>query len=361
MMTTLYNFGSGPSTIPESVLTEIQSELKDWQGLGVSLLEVGHRTPEYIQLMEDMEADFRTLAKIPSQYHVLFLGSAARTQFAMIPMNLLDVGEQAAYIISGLWSSLAYEEACKLKEAYCVARLEAPYQTPLNDISTQLKNGTAYLYYTPNETISGVRFPEPPVSQRCPLVADMTSCLLAEPLDIKSFGLIFAGAQKNLGAVGLTVVIVHDELLQKSPSTPLATMLDYRVHAQHHSMYATPPMFSCYVASKMIKWMLAQGGLEHLYAQNCQKSRLLYDCIDTLPLYQCDIAPISRSRINVCFSLTRSDLNDKFLSCAKEQGLYALKGHRLSGGIRASLYNAMPVDGVNALIEFMEEFAEQYG
>lgn len=352
-----YNFGAGPAALPESILLEAQTELIDWQGQGMSILETGHRTPEFQQLMQEAEADLRELLAIPENYHVLFLGGAARTQFAMVPMNLIPAGQRAGYLISGVWSSLAYDEARKLKSAYCIASSgNKGFKHTPNPLNWQLRDNTAYVYYTPNETINGIRFAEIPSTGDIPLIADMTSCLLSEPIDISKFGLIFAGAQKNIAPAGLTVVIVREDLLESLSGTPIPTMLDYRTHAMHKSLYATPPVFNCYMAAKMFKWIKKQGGVQALYQINCEKAAKLYHFIDSSSFYQCQIKGSSRSLMNICFSLANPELETEFLAQADLRGLHALKGHRLVGGLRASLYNAMPMEGVDALIAFMQDF-----
>lgn len=358
-----YNFGAGPATLPESVLREAQAELLDWQGLGVSILEIGHRTKQFKQLLEDAEADLRALLQIPDDYHVLFLSGAARSQFAMIPMNLLKKGQTAAYLISGVWSKMAYQEACKLTSAYCIASSEKNgvfRTTPAFDPNA-LADNTAYLYYTPNETINGVRFAQTPKANGVPLIADMTSCLLSEPITVADYGLIFAGAQKNIAPAGMTIVIIQKDFIESLERLVLPTMFDYRTHIIHHSLYATPPVFNCYIAAKMFKWIQAQGGVDALYALNCDKAKQLYDYIDHGSFYSCCVEKHARSRMNVCFSLSNPSLEDIFLIQAEQQGLYALKGHRLVGGIRASLYNAMPMAGVHQLIDFMEDFSNEFG
>lgn len=353
-----YNFGAGPATLPESILLDAQAELLDWQGQGMSILEVGHRTEEFQQLMQEAEADLRELLAIPEQYHVLFLGGAARTQFAMVPMNLLSHEQHAGYLISGIWSSQAYDECKKLKSAYCIASSEQDgFKRTPDSVNWQLRDNTAYVYYTPNETINGVGFTDRPDFGTIPLIADMTSCLLSEPVDISKFGLIFAGAQKNIAPAGLTVVIVRADLLEKLSATPIPTMMDYRVHALNKSLYATPPVFNCYMAAKMFKWIKAQGGVQALSQINRKKAAKLYDFIDASPFYSCPVDKHSRSIMNICFSLSKPEREDAFLNEARAHGLCALKGHRMVGGLRASLYNAMPMAGVDALIAFMQDFA----
>ncbi|KTD22349.1 phosphoserine aminotransferase [Legionella londiniensis] len=348
--------------LPESLLKEAQEELLDWRGQGASILEIGHRSDEFKQLMREAETDLRILLNIPENYHVLFLGGAARTQFAMIPMNLLANDKKAGYIISGVWSSLAYEEAQKCSgQAYCVASSSPQnFFTLPSPADWIIQDDTAYLYYTPNETINGVQFHEKPDAGGIPLVADMTSCLLSEPINVSDYGLIFAGAQKNIAIAGLTIVIIDSALLEKKTSHPIPTMLDYRVHAQNHSLYATPPVFNCYLAAKMFQWVKTQGGIRELYRKNRLKADKLYQFIDTSTFYECKVQKNARSIMNVCFSLVRKDLEDLFLQQARKNGLIALKGHRITGGLRASIYNAMPMDGVDSLIEFMQCFAEEH-
>jgi phosphoserine aminotransferase len=341
-----YYFGAGPAALPDVILREAQAEFLDWRGLGLSVLEIGHRTEEFTTLLFDAEADLRDLLDIPANYHVLFLGGAARTQFSMVPMNLLAPGKQAGYLISGLWSRLAYEEAKRLGTAYVI-----PSETIL-----QYEENTAYVYYTPNETVDGVYYSDIPDVGNIPLIADMTSCLLTEPVDVRQFGLIFAGAQKNIAPAGLTLVIVRDDLLKICPKQVVPTMLDYRVHAAHRSLYATPPVFQCDMAARMLRWIKAQGGLQVLYQLGCEKAAKLYAYIDASSEYVCSIKPNLRSRINVCFTLKDETQELGFLRAAERRNLRGLKGHRLRGGLRASLYNAMPMAGVDALIGLMDDF-----
>lgn len=358
-----YNFGAGPAALPESVLQEVQAELLDWQGLGISILEIGHRTVEFKQLLHDAQLDLRELLNIPDNYHVLFLSGAARAQFSMIPMNVVKHGQKAAYLISGVWSKMAYQEACRLTSAYCIASSEKDglFQTTPQFDHNNIIDNTAYLYYTPNETINGVRFAQTPKINPLPLIADMTSCLLSEPITITDYGLIFAGAQKNIANAGMTIVIIKADLIDTLEQLMLPTMFDYKTHISHGSLYATPPVFNCYIAAKMFQWIKKQGGVDALYSINCDKAKKLYDYIDNSSFYTCFIEKNARSLMNICFSLPTQALEDSFLTQATLQGLYALKGHRLVGGIRASLYNAMPMAGVHRLIDFMQDFANEFG
>lgn len=356
-----YNFSAGPAMLPEEILLEAQAELLNWQNRGMSVMEVGHRTEACQNLMQEAEEGLRALIKIPDHYRVLFLGGAARTQFSMIPMNCLSSGEQGAYWISGVWSSLAYEEASRLSQAYCLAQLpEKGNDQPLDPATLNVRDNTGYLYYTPNETIDGIRTPTPPVFEGIPMIADMTSCLLTEPVNISEFGLIFAGAQKNIANAGLTIVIVREDLLEKQPVGPIPTMQDYRVHAKHHSLYATPPVFNCYLASKMFHWIKKQGGVDAVYEQNCKKAEKLYQFIDDTSFYTCSVVPAVRSIVNICFTMNSPNLEEQFIHQANRRGLLGLKGHRAIGGLRASLYNSMPMSGVQSLIEFMHEFSKEH-
>lgn len=361
MPSTVYHFGAGPAKLPTAVLKEAQAELMSWQGLGYSVLEAGHRNAPFQQLLNEATADLIELLAIPAGYHVLFLGGAARAQFAAIPLNLLSAEQQGAYLVSGVWSAMAYQEALNVATAYCLASSEAKaFQVLPDSDSLIIKPNTAYVYYTPNETINGVQFKHVPLFSDVPLIADMTSCLLTEPINVADYGLIFAGGQKNFSAAGLTVVIVHQTLLDKVPEMILPTMMDYRVHAAHHSLYATPPVFNCYLAAKVFKWMKAQGGVHAFYQMNQQKAALLYQYIDDSSFYQTKVDKQARSIINVCFHLSQPHLEKKFIDDAASQGLLFLAGHRLAGGLRASLYNAMPIEGVEALIHFMHTFARAH-
>ncbi|MBA2711061.1 MAG: 3-phosphoserine/phosphohydroxythreonine transaminase [Tatlockia sp.] len=360
-MTRGFNFGAGPSMLPDSILTEVQNELLDWQHLGMSVLEIGHRSAPFTDMMQETEHLLRELLAIPNNYHVLFLSGAARAQFAMIPMNFLAKGEQAGYLITGIWSNLAYQEAFRLKEAYCITNGEKNGFTFIPAYEEwQIKKNSRYVYYTPNETVNGVRFVNPPKLSGTPLIADMTSCLLTEPINIDDFGLIFAGAQKNIANAGLTIVIVSEELLSTISNEKIPTMFDYRTHSSTHSSYATLPTFNCYLANKMFRWIKNQGGVKALYQINRQKAELIYNCLDNSDFYYCQIEKEARSLVNVCFTLNNSTYENLFLEEAKAKGLFSLKGHRSVGGLRASMYNAMPLEGAERLAEFMTDFARKY-
>ncbi len=343
-----YYFGAGPAVLPEAILREAQSDLLDFENTGLSILEIGHRTEKFTHFLDDAKANLRALINIPDDYHILFLGGAARTQFSMVPLNLITSDKnQAGYICSGLWSKLAFEEGARFSDAYLI---QANHH--------KLKENTAYVYYTPNETVDGVRLSDIPDVGDTPLVADMTSCFLSEPIDITKFGLIFAGAQKNIGPAGLTIVIIREDLLDITPKHVVPSMMDYRVHAKNNSLYATPPLFQCDMASRMFKWVQAEGGVDALYQINQAKAAKLYDYIDASKHYVCSVEKSMRSMMNVCFSMVDTRQESAFLKAAEAEGLRGLKGHRVRGGLRASLYNAMPMAGVDALIEFMDMFIQ---
>lgn len=356
----IYNFGAGPAMMPEPVMQAAHAEWFDWQNQGMSVVEIGHRTPVFMQMMADAEALLRQLLQIPETYHVLFVGGAARTHFAMVPMNLLAAHQSGGYFVTGVWSQMAFEEAKRLRSAYCIATAAADGFTYVPEpIQWQIQDNTKYVYYADNETVNGVRFSSvPQLGQTLPLVVDMTSSLLSQMIDVNDYGLIFAGSQKNIAPAGMTVVIVRADILQALPELPIPTMLDYRVHAQHHSLYATPPTFCCYMAYKMFQWLQAEGGIAVMQQKNLQKANKLYEYIDASTFYQCKVQPAYRSLMNVCFSLPSPELEANFVAQAAQAGLYALKGHKLVGGIRASIYNAMPMAGVDALLNFMSDFSK---
>ena len=359
-MTRAYNFCAGPAALPEAVLQQAQADLVDWQGRGCSVMEMSHRGKDFVSIAEQAEQDLRDLLAIPANYKVLFLQGGATLQFAQIPMNLLRGKASADYVCTGVWSEKAIEEARKFGGVNVVATDVANRFTrvPAFD-SWQLDPNAAYLHYTPNETIHGVEFDFiPPVD--VPLVADYSSSILSEPLDVSKFGLIYAGAQKNIGPAGIVVVIVREDLLgQVLPGTP--TLLDYAVAAKNGSMYNTPPTFSWYLAGLVFQWLKAQGGLSAMAALNARKAAKLYAAIDGSDFYANPVALANRSRMNVPFTLADDKLDKAFLAGAEQRNLLNLAGHRSVGGMRASLYNAVPEAGVDALVAYMAEFEQQHG
>lgn len=361
-MTRSYNFCAGPAALPHEVLLKVQEELLDWQGRGLgSVMEMSHRGDEFVSIANQAEADLRELMAIPSRYKVLFLQGGASTQFAAIPLNLFGKQAEADYFHTGEWSKKAMAEAKRYGKVNVVASSESKNFTYVPAASEwHFSPHAAYVHYTPNETIGGLEFHEVPDVGGKPLVADMSSTILSEPMDVNRFGLIYAGAQKNIGPAGLTVVIVDEALLDRAmPLCP--TMLNYKVTADNVSMYNTPPTFAWYLAGLVFKWLKAQGGLTAMAKTNLQKSAKLYAAIDGSDFYSNPIAKANRSRMNVPFVLRDASLDKVFLKEAEQASLYNLQGHRSVGGMRASLYNAVPEAAVDALIDFMRDFEKRYG
>ena len=356
----VFNFSAGPAMVPEEVLQQAQAEMLDWNGSGMSVMEMSHRGKDYLSIAERAAADLRELLAIPSNYKVLFLQGGASQQFAMVPMNLLG-GGSADYVNTGAWSKKAIAEGKKLGTVKIAATTEADkFMRAPAQAELQLDPQAAYVHYTPNETIGGVEFPHVPETGGVPLVADFSSTILSRPIDVAKYGVIYAGAQKNIGPAGLTVVIVREDLVGRAPAgTP--AMLDYRTHVENDSMYNTPPTYAWYVAGLVFAWLKKNGGLAAMGALNERKARKLYAAIDGSGFYRNPVDPGSRSWMNVPFTLPKPELDEVFLKEAKQAGLVTLKGHRSVGGMRASIYNAMPEAGVDALIAFMGEFAKRHG
>lgn len=358
-MTRKYNFSAGPAGLPDEVLLQAQEELLDWHGKGLSIMEMSHRSKEFVSVAETAEQDLRDLMGIGSNYKVLFLQGGATTQFSMIPMNLLRGKNTADYINTGIWSKKAIQEAAR----YCDVKLAGSSEgngftaVPSQD-QLILNPEAAYLHYTPNETIGGLEYDYVPEAGDVPLVADLSSTILSRPLNVDQFGLIYAGAQKNIGPAGLTVVIVREDLLGNVVDGA-PTMFDYKVHADADSMNNTPPTFGWYLAGLVFKWLKAQGGVEAMAQLNQRKAEKLYAAIDGSDFYANPMAKANRSWMNVPFTLADDALDKLFLEQAEEAGLLNLKGHRSVGGMRASIYNAVPEQAVDALIEFMQQFEKQ--
>lgn len=363
-MSHIYNFSAGPAVLPKEVLQQASEELLDWHGSGMSVMEMSHRGKEFMSIAEKAESDFRELMGIPENYKVLFLQSGASSQFAMVPMNLLRGKQDADYIYTGQWSQKAIKEAKKYCSVNVAASSEdANFTYAPNQHDWKLNPNAAYVHYTPNETIGGVEFNWIPdltdKNNNIPLVADMSSTILSRPLDVTKFGLIYAGAQKNIGPAGLTVVIIREDLMGITlPGTP--TMYDYKIHADNHSMYNTPPTYALYITGLVLTWLKKLGGLTAIERINITKANLLYELLDSSDFYHCPVAKPDRSRMNVPFTLKDSALDKEFLKQAESHGLIQLKGHRSVGGMRASIYNAMPIEGVNTLVSFMKEFANNH-
>lgn len=359
-MSRVYNFSAGPAMLPETVMRRAAEEMLDWHGTGMSVMEMSHRGKAYVSIAEKAEADLRELLQIPSNYHVLFLQGGATGQFAAVPMNLLRGGQRADYVYTGSWSKKAIAEAKKYADVHVAASGEPDLMHVPAQSEWQCSDDAAYVHYTPNETISGVEFHWIPEVGDKPLVADMSSTLLSRPIDVSRYGLIYAGAQKNIGPAGVTLVIVRDDLIGEAlPQTP--NVWDYKQQADADSMLNTPATYPLYVAGLVFEWLKGLGGLEAMAEINERKARKLYDAIDASAFYSNPVDPQCRSWMNVPFVLADSSLDGTFLEEAEAAGLTTLKGHRSVGGMRASIYNAMPEEGVDRLVEFMADFEKRYG
>ncbi|WMQ73758.1 MAG: Phosphoserine aminotransferase [Sodalis sp.] len=361
-MNQVFNFSSGPAMLPAEVLRKTEQELCNWHGLGTSVMEISHRSKEFLEVAQSSEQDLRELLVIPDNYKVLFCHGGARAQFAAVPMNLLGDVASADYIDGGYWSRSAIKEVQK----YCDPRV-IDVTTKIDGLRAikpmrdwALSADGSYVHYCPNETVDGLAIDELPDFGDRVVVADFSSTILSHPLDVSRFGVIYAGAQKNIGPAGLTLVIVREDLLGRA-NKALPSILDYSVLAENDSMFNTPPTFAWYLSGLVFKWLKAQGGLAEMDKRNQAKASLLYRTIDASDFYRNSVAPANRSRMNVPFQLADSNLNALFLQEAKDAGLHALKGHRAVGGMRASLYNAMPLAGVQALVDFMLGFARRHG
>jgi len=357
----IFNFSAGPAVLPETVLRQARDEMLDWQGSGMSVMEMSHRGKEFLAIAETAEADLRELLMIPSSYKILFLQGGATAQFAMVPMNLLRGKTKADYIHTGEWAKKAIGEAKKFCDVNVAASSEdkkftyAPKQA-----SWKLSSDAAFVHYTGNETIGGVEFQWIPQTDNVPLVCDLSSSLMSRPIDVSKFGLIYAGAQKNIGPAGLTIVIVREDLVGHAPATT-PSMFDYKVHADNVSMYNTPPTYAIYMAGLVFQWLKRNGGLAQMEKINIAKAKAIYDVLDGSGFYRSPVAKDDRSRMNIPFTLPDESLDEPFLKAAKQRGLIQLKGHRSVGGMRASVYNAMPIEGVNVLVEFMQDFERKHG
>jgi phosphoserine aminotransferase len=358
----IYNFGAGPAVLPESVIAEAQKNLMALPGVGMSVLEISHRSKAFDEIIQGCEADIRKLANVPADYRVLFLQGGASLQFSMVPMNLMPAGGKADYIVTGSWSKKAVKEAKKAGTVQIACTTEAdnfnriPAQSEL-----KLDPAAAYVHFTSNETIHGVEWKLEPRTGSVPLVCDASSDIFSRPIDVSRYALIYAGAQKNLGPSGVTLVILRNDMLGRIPEN-LPTMLDYKVQAENKSLYNTPPVFGVYIMRLVMKWALDRGGLDEIGRENAAKAKLVYDALDSSGgYYRPHAKPDSRSDMNVTFRLSSEDLEKKFVSEAKAAKLDGLKGHRSVGGIRASLYNAFPRSGVETLVSFMKDFAAKNG
>ena len=351
----VYNFSAGPAVLPEEVLRSAASEMLDYGGTGMSVMEMSHRSKDFQAILDAAEADLRALLRIPTNYRVLFLQGGASQQFAMVPMNLMKNGT-ADYIITGQWAKKAYQEAARFGRVNAIASSEDQNFSYIPDCRDLPVSGDAdYVYICENNTIYGTKFHCLPDTKGKILVSDMSSCFLSEPVDVERYGLIFAGAQKNVGPAGLTIVIIREDLLgEPMPGTP--TMLRYKTHADHGSLYNTPPTYAIYICGKVLRWLRDRGDLEAMQSYNAEKAAILYDFLDESRLFHGTAAQKDRSLMNVPFITGSKELDEKFIKEAELAGFVNLRGHRSVGGMRASLYNAMPMEGVQKLVDFMQAF-----
>ncbi|WP_444994180.1 3-phosphoserine/phosphohydroxythreonine transaminase [Aliikangiella sp. IMCC44359] len=362
-MSRTFNFCAGPAALPQSVMLKAQQELLDWKGLGVSVMEVSHRSSEYQELANKAESDLRALMGIGEQHAVLFMHGGATHQFSNIPMGLLNSDVEAEYITNGIWSDKAADEASRfgrVNKINAICTDENNLRSLIEQDCWERSSSPVYTHYTPNETIEGLRF-EQAVSSKGPLVADMSSCILSENIDVNDFDFIYAGAQKNIGPAGMTLVIVKHSLIEQMNFEHLPRVLNYQIQSKQGSMLNTPPTFAWYLASLVFEWLIEQGGVVKMEELAIEKSKMLYDFIDRDEFYHNPVAIKNRSRMNIPFIIQDSNLNPVFIQQATEAGLVGLKGHRSVGGMRASLYNSMPIEGVSALIDFMQQFKQKYG
>ena len=359
-MTRVFNFSPGPAALPLEVLEQAREEMLDWHGTGMSVMEMSHRGKAFVSIAEQAEADLRGLLAVPANYKVLFMQGGATMQFAAVPLNLSVAGQTVDYVNTGAWSKKAVSEGRRFAGVHMAADAGEPYASIPDFATWKHSADAAYLHYTPNETIGGVEFHQVPDAGAAPLVADMSSTLLSRPIDVSKFGVIYAGAQKNIGPAGLAVVIVRDDLLGRARAgTP--GVLDYAAMAKEGSMLNTPPTYTWYLAGLVFQWIKRQGGVAAMGQRNRAKAEKLYAAIDASPFYSNPVAHKARSWMNVPFTLPSEAMDKPFLEGAKAAGLVTLAGHRSVGGMRASIYNAMPMAGVDALVEFMKEFQRKNG
>ncbi|MCR4416705.1 MAG: 3-phosphoserine/phosphohydroxythreonine transaminase [Ignavibacteria bacterium] len=360
MTNRVYNFNPGPAVLPEPVLKEVQENLMALPNVGMSILEISHRSSTFENILNETIENLRKLANIPSNYKILFLGGGASLQFSMVPLNLMPPKNKADYIVTGSWSKKAVKEAKRVGTVNIAASTEEEnFKRIPKQEELKLDPDASYVHYTSNNTIYGTEWHYIPEVGNVPLVCDMSSDIFSYPFDVSKFGLIYAGAQKNLGPAGVTIVIIREDLLERSQDS-LHTMLNYKIHADNNSLYNTPPVFGIYIIGLVVKWLLNLGGLEAIAKINEEKAKLIYDAIDNSNgFYRGHADKDSRSKMNITFRLPNEELEKKFVKEATEKGLVGLKGHRSVGGLRASVYNAFPIEGAKALVEFMKEFQQK--
>ena len=358
-MSRVYNFSAGPAVLPECVLKEAAEEMLDYRGTGMSVMEMSHRSKAYDEIIKTAEADLRELMNIPDNYKVLFLQGGASQQFAMIPMNLMK-NKVADYIVTGQWAKKAYQEAQKYGKANKIATSEDKTFSYIPDCSDlPISEDADYVYICENNTIYGTKFKELPNTKGKILVSDVSSCFLSEPVDVSKYGIIYGGVQKNIGPAGVVIVIIREDLITEDVLDGTPTMLQYKIHADADSLYNTPPAYGIYICGKVFKWIKDMGGLKAMKERNEEKAKILYDFLDESKLFKGTVEKKDRSLMNVPFVTGNTELDAKFVKEAKEAGLENLKGHRSVGGMRASIYNAMPIEGVQALVAFMKKFEEE--
>ncbi len=356
----IYNFSAGPAMLPEEVLETASNEMLDYHGSGMSVMEMSHRSKVYQGIIDEAEKDLRELIGIPDNYKVLFLQGGATLQFALIPLNFM-VNGKADYINTGVWTKKAIKDAKLYGEVNVVATGEGDNFKTIPDVkSIKFDKDADYVYMCDNNTIYGSKYKEYPDTGDIPLICDMSSCFLSEPIDIKKFGMVYAGAQKNVGPAGVTICIIRDDLLERTPKNPLPAYFDYRLHAENGSMYNTPPTYGIYICGLVFKWLLKNGGLKAREKANEEKAKILYDYLDNSKLFTPYVNKNNRSLMNVTFRTSSDELDAEFLEGAKKYRFTNLKGHRSTGGLRASIYNAMPKEGVEALVKYMKEFEEAH-
>ena len=356
----IYNFSAGPAMLPEEVLETAAAEMLDYKGSGMSVMEMSHRSKVYQGIIDEAEKDLRELIGIPENYKVLFLQGGATLQFALIPLNFMFTGK-ADYINTGVWTKKAIKDAKLYGDVRVVASGEENGFRSIPDVkSIKFNKDSDYVYMCDNNTIFGSKFKEYPNTGDIPLICDMSSCFLSEPIDVKKFGVIYAGAQKNVGPAGVAILIIRDDLLAKAPRQPLPAYFDYRLHAENGSMYNTPPTYGIYICGLVFKWLLKNGGLKARQKANEEKAKILYDYLDKSEFFKPYVDKGSRSLMNVTFRTPSDELDAEFLEGAKKYRFTNLKGHRLTGGLRASIYNAMPKEGVEALVKYLKEFEEAH-
>lgn len=358
-MSRVYNFSAGPAVLPEEVLKEAQEEMLDYRGCGQSVMEMSHRSRVFDDLINETEADLRDLMQIPDNYRILYMQGGASLQFAMIPMNLMK-NKVADYIVTGQWAKKAWQEASKYGKANKIASSEDKTFSYIPDCSDlPISEDADYVYICENNTIYGTKYKELPNTKGKTLVADVSSCFLSEPVDVTKYGVIYGGVQKNIGPAGVVIVIIREDLITEDVLEGTPTMLQYKIHADAQSLYNTPPAYGIYICGKVFKWLKKMGGLEAMKKHNEEKAKILYDFLDQSKLFKGTVVPKDRSLMNVPFVTGDADMDAKFVKEATEAGFVNLKGHRTVGGMRASIYNAMPKEGVEKLVEFMKKFEEE--